>query len=332
MKDIEISKDLKDDLEKNQTLLKNAIRNHQITFAKLEHDPDNVNLHKELRKAEAEVLLIGLDQKLILEKLRAEFKAHNKSVSANTCKNGVEERKQNLTASLVRTRKQNIVLKPSPQASFSEESNEESSGYSSPDRCLPINPHDVSQSKFLSYFGLATHETYKEMQNKRVERKRRSTANPHFLYGNKGWDFLPKRKRNNYLASSFSPPNTRQAVKKRNERASPLPISENGNIEHRSSAATSLPSIPHLPSGLTIERVSPSSSPELSSCTMCKQSNGNLLVCEICQNGFHVNCHNRPLPQTPRRCPRCFSKEPVGLLMPAQLPTSQISEFNIQEN
>lgn len=51
----------------------------------------------------------------------------------------------------------------------------------------PIQPQDVSQPEFLTYFGLATHDVYKEMQNRRVERKRRSTANPQFLY-TRGWD------------------------------------------------------------------------------------------------------------------------------------------------
>ncbi|KAL3267274.1 hypothetical protein HHI36_011406 [Cryptolaemus montrouzieri] len=326
MKDIEISKDLKDSLEKNQTELKTAIRNHQNIFAKLQLNPDNIDLQKELDKAEREVITIGLEQKSILEKLRAELKVHSKSLKANTCKNGVEDRKQNLTASLVRSRKQNIVLKPSPQASFSEESNEDSSVASSPERTLPIEPHEVTQAKFLAYFGLGTHDTYREMQNRRVERKRRSTANPHFLYGNKGWDFIPKRKRNNYLASSFSPPNTRQAVKKRNERISPpSSLIENVSQEQKTSISLPVPAIPNLPSELTIERVSPTSSPDLSSCTICKQTSGNLLVCEVCQNGFHVTCHNRPLPQTPRRCPHCFTKLPIGLLMPAQVSPSQIS-------
>lgn len=76
--------------------------------------------------------------------------------------------------------------------SLSDESGEQVSDYTSPDNNLlnPLKPQDVSQAEFLSYFSLATHEVYKEMQNKRAERKRRSTANPHFLYGNKEWGFF----------------------------------------------------------------------------------------------------------------------------------------------
>lgn len=74
--------------------------------------------------------------------------------------------------------------------SASDDSGELNSGHSSPEPLShPVVPQDVSQPIFLQYFCLATHEVYKEMQNKRVERKRRSTANPQFLYGNRGWDF-----------------------------------------------------------------------------------------------------------------------------------------------
>lgn len=74
--------------------------------------------------------------------------------------------------------------------SGSDDSGEPLSGHSSPEPSVyPVNPYDISQAQFLQYFGLVTHEVFKEMQNKRVERKRRSTANPHFLYGSRSWDF-----------------------------------------------------------------------------------------------------------------------------------------------
>lgn len=84
------------------------------------------------------------------------------------------------------------VVRSTSTNSLSDESGEHLSDNPSPERVLlnPIEPQDVSQSEFLSYFSLATHDVYKEMQNKRAERKRRSTANPHFLYGNKEWGFF----------------------------------------------------------------------------------------------------------------------------------------------
>lgn len=60
----------------------------------------------------------------------------------------------------------------------------------SPPQQQPTVPQDVAQPVFMGYFRLVTHEVFGEMQRKRAERKRRSTANPHFVYGNRGWDFF----------------------------------------------------------------------------------------------------------------------------------------------
>jgi hypothetical protein len=197
MKDLEISKGLKDEIEANQTQLKNAIRNHQSFVIKLKQDPDNVDLQKEINKAEQDIILVGIAQKSLLERLREEYKAHQKSLKANITKTSIEERRFNLSTALNRARKQNIVSRPTSVSvsSISDDSVEAASVHSSPEHHAynPVDPHDVTQAEFLTNFGLVTHDVYKEMQNRRVERKRRSTANPHFLYGNKGWDFPPVR-------------------------------------------------------------------------------------------------------------------------------------------
>lgn len=80
-----------------------------------------------------------------------------------------------------------ITRSTSAHSSLSEDSPNPSSPPTPEPVTNPLSPHELSQTDFLKYFGLATHETYKEMQNKRAERKRRSTANPQFLY-TKGWD------------------------------------------------------------------------------------------------------------------------------------------------
>ncbi|XP_044254211.1 PHD finger protein 21A-like isoform X1 [Tribolium madens] len=330
MKDLEISKGLKGEIETNQNQLKNAIRNHQSFVIRLKQDPDNVDLQKEINKAEQEIILVGIAQKSLLERLREEYKAHQKSLKTNITKTSIEERRFNLSTALNRARKQNIVSRPTSisVSSISDDSVEAASVNSSPEHHTynPVDPHEITQPEFLNNFGLVTHDVYKEMQNKRVERKRRSTANPHFLYGNKGWDFQPKRKRNSYLYSSISPPNTRQAVRKKNERVSPPPT--NGN------AKLPFPQIPNLPSGLTIERVSPSSSsPDSKTCVTCRQP-GLLTTCESCTNGFHVRCHNRPLAQSPRQCPRCINKEvrTVGSLnVPSGMSVSYVTPSEVAE-
>nr|XP_023022333.1 PHD finger protein 21A-like isoform X1 [Leptinotarsa decemlineata] len=341
MNGMEVSKELKCDIELNQTQLKAAICNHQNFLAKLELDPYNVELRTEVGKAESEIISTGLAQKTLLERLRDEYKAYQKSIKTNFIKHGIEERRFNLTNALNRARKQNIVVRSASATSSSEDSNEILSAQCSPEsQARPLEPQDVSQAEFLHYFGLGSHEVYKEMQNKRAERKRRSTANPQFLYGNKGWDFLThnKRKRNAFLISPISPPHTRQSVKKRQERNSP-PLTGTTSTQKSEQIAnkavfSSFPSIPNLPSGLIIERVSPgSSSPDSKTCTVCKQS-GNLSTCEVCTNGFHISCHNRPLTHTPRQCPKCLTKETrtIGSLnVPSGMSVSYVTPTEVSE-
>ncbi|CAG9820141.1 unnamed protein product [Phaedon cochleariae] len=192
MNGMEVTKELKCDIELNQTQLKAAICNHQNTLAKLELDSSNADLQKEVNRVEEEIITIGLEQKNLLERLRDEYKAYQKSLKTNLIKNGLEERRFNLTNALNRARKQTIVVRSGSATSYSDDSTDNVSLHSSPEHhhACPVDPRDVPQTDFLNYFCLATHDQYKEMQNKRAERKRRSTANPQFLYGNKGWDFL----------------------------------------------------------------------------------------------------------------------------------------------
>ncbi|XP_049825967.1 PHD finger protein 21A isoform X2 [Aethina tumida] len=366
MKDLEISKELKCNIESNQNQLKNAIFNHQIILQKIKDGSEpTADQQTELIKAEEEIILIGLQQKSLLQLLRDEFKSNQKLQKSSPVKNGNDDKKANL---LNRNRKQNI----SPSATnddASEDSVDNASIESSTmDReKRPLSPHDMSQTEFLSYFNLCTHDVYREMQSRRVERKRRSTANPHFLYGGRGYEYTStgKRKRNAYLVSGMSPPQTRQSTKRRSaaEKASPPqpskqsapwpPAHKDKETAAASGAAVaaelkngtengttittvypSFPAIPNLPSGLIIERVSPGSpSPDSKTCIKCKQP-GALTVCEVCANGFHVSCHNRPLTQTPRQCPRCITREvrTVGsLTVPSGMTVSCIHPSDVTE-
>lgn len=76
--------------------------------------------------------------------------------------------------------------------------------------------------------------------------------------------------------SSISPPNTRQSVKNKNkvERIHSPPSNGgiNNGVDVAKKTVTPFPTIPNLPSGLTIERVSPSrSTPDSKICIVCKQ-------------------------------------------------------------
>ncbi|XP_012227676.1 uncharacterized protein [Linepithema humile] len=69
------------------------------------------------------------------------------------------------------------------------------------------------QQNFLYTIGLITKSKCIELQNKRVERKRRSTANPHFVYSM--LEQPSKRKRHSYLQSGNAP-HTRQTTARMN--------------------------------------------------------------------------------------------------------------------
>nr|CAH7729225.1 unnamed protein product [Callosobruchus chinensis] len=203
MNGLEITKQLKCSIESNQARLKSAIQNHQKCLLKLKTDPYNVDFQKEVNIAEDDIIFIGLEQKSLLERLRDEYKAFQKLQKNQIVKNGIEERRFNLTNALNRARKQNMTgsFSDDSQGGADQNCSPHSSSSSPEHRPTPradsalhrseaTVPRDLAQSEFLSYFCLATHDLYREMQNRRAERKRRSTANPHFLYGNKGWDFL----------------------------------------------------------------------------------------------------------------------------------------------
>lgn len=62
-----------------------------------------------------------------------------------------------------------------------ENSNEKSEKEESEKEC---KSESMEKINFLNALGLITTATCSELQNKRAERKRRSTANPHFVYSN----------------------------------------------------------------------------------------------------------------------------------------------------
>ncbi|XP_018326931.1 PHD finger protein 21A [Agrilus planipennis] len=329
MIDLPISKELKDEIQVNQNLLKNAIRNHQTLIYKLQEEPENVEIQKRIQCLQQEIVTVGLEQKGIIERIRKELKSYEKNIQENNVTAALEEKRNNLTNALGRARKQTINVRPVSAASFSgSDDSSELPVYRSlsPEVVFnPLKPQDLGQNKFLHYYGLCTHEIYKELVNKRAERKRRSTANPQFLYGGKGWDsssdFL------NVIVLSLSPPNTRQAVKNRNKLERSLSSPGRGDsppdspIETSKKLPPSFPSIPNLPSGLTIERVNPNrSSPEEKHCIVCRSS-GNLSTCETCTGFFHISCHNRPLVQTPRQCPRCITNKDVRTVGSLNVPS-----------
>ncbi|XP_033302150.1 uncharacterized protein LOC117206700 [Bombus bifarius] len=102
------------------------------------------------------------------------------------------------------------------EVSMDENSNEKSEKEESEERKL----ESTEKINFLNALGLITTKMCAELQNKRAERKRRSTANPQFVYSS--LEVPTKRKRHSYLQSG-NVPQTRQTTARMNG-PSPPPV------------------------------------------------------------------------------------------------------------
>ncbi|XP_034059016.1 PHD finger protein 21A-like isoform X2 [Gymnodraco acuticeps] len=157
-----------------------------------------------------------------------------------------------------------------------------------------VKPGGGSEQKlvklaFMVSLGLVTHDHLEEIQSKRQERKRRTTANP--VYS--GAVFEPERKKSavSYLNSPLH-----QGTRKRGR-----PPKFSGVPERPPPASPSSPvRPPPLPSpgdGDIHEDF----------CTVCRRS-GQLLMCDTCSRVFHLDCLDPPLKTIPKGmwiCPKC---------------------------
>ncbi|KAJ8679310.1 hypothetical protein QAD02_015097 [Eretmocerus hayati] len=98
----------------------------------------------------------------------------------------------------------------------------------------PNKAVERDQTSFLGRLNLITNDQLAELQKKRSERKRRSTASSHFVYTN--WEQPQKRKKHAYLQSLGSAPQTRQTTAKLN---GPSPPPEKSNASSRSTSSLS---------------------------------------------------------------------------------------------
>ncbi|KAF4094414.1 hypothetical protein AMELA_G00014860 [Ameiurus melas] len=170
---------------------------------------------------------------------------------------------------------------------------------------------------FMLSLGLVTHDYLEEIQSKRQERKRRTTANP--VYS--GAVFEPERKKStvSYLNSA------NQECSKRGRPPKPSSVVERGISPL---TPTSLhpacvgPHFPIFPQSLS-SHPSPSS-PRLSLssvgdgdihdafCVVCRRS-GQLLMCDACLCVYHQDCLAPTLHIVPRGmwiCPSCKKQIP----------------------
>ncbi|XP_068947610.1 PHD finger protein 21A isoform X3 [Petaurus breviceps papuanus] len=193
-----------------------------------------------------------------------------------------------------------------------EEKQAESRTITPPAAPKPKREENPQKLAFMVSLGLVTHDHLEEIQSKRQERKRRTTANP--VYS--GAVFEPERKKSavTYLNSTMHP-----GTRKRGR-----PPKYNAVLGFGALTPASPPSShPDSPENEKTETtftfpapVQPVSLPSPTStdgdihedfCSVCRKS-GQLLMCDTCSRVYHLDCLDPPLKTIPKGmwiCPKC---------------------------
>ncbi|XP_035391309.1 PHD finger protein 21A [Electrophorus electricus] len=175
------------------------------------------------------------------------------------------------------------------------------------------NPQKLA---FMVSLGLVTHDHLEEIQSRRQERKRRTTANP--VYS--GAVFEPERKKS---AVTYLNTPLHQGTRKRGrppKYSSSAAGPELGchpllspSSSHPASPAAERPEIGGFPLPVhphPLPQPSPSSGDgdiHEDFCTVCRRS-GQLLMCDTCSRVYHLDCLDPPLKNIPKGmwiCPKC---------------------------
>uniref|UniRef100_A0A8C7WL25 PHD-type domain-containing protein n=1 Tax=Oncorhynchus mykiss TaxID=8022 RepID=A0A8C7WL25_ONCMY len=174
------------------------------------------------------------------------------------------------------------------------------------------NPQKLA---FMVSLGLVTHDRLEEIQRRRQERKRRTTANP--VYS--GAVFEPERKKS---AVTYLNTPLHQGTRKRGRPPKYSSVPKLGSHTPTSPSscltASSAPEWPntggsfpfHVHPHHTLPLPSPSSGDgdiHEDFCTVCRRS-GQLLMCDTCSRVYHLDCLDPPLKTIPKGmwiCPKC---------------------------
>ncbi|XP_053576270.1 PHD finger protein 21A [Bombina bombina] len=185
----------------------------------------------------------------------------------------------------------------------------------SPTTPKPKREENPQKLAFMVSLGLVTHDHLEEIQSKRQERKRRTTANP--VYS--GAVFEPERKKSavTYLNSTM-PPGTRKRGRppKYNtvlalgalppsspQSSQPDPLESEKTQTTYSFPASFLPV--SLPSPFSTD-----ADIHEDFCSVCRKS-GQLLMCDTCSRVYHLDCLEPPLKSIPKGmwiCPKCHDQ------------------------
>ncbi|MCI4382017.1 hypothetical protein PGIGA_G00258770 [Pangasianodon gigas] len=186
----------------------------------------------------------------------------------------------------------------------------------------PLSPPKVKREDnpqklaFMVSLGLVTHDHLEEIQSRRQERKRRTTANP--VYS--GAVFEPERKKS---AVTYLNTPLHQGTRKRG-RPPKYSSSASGpelgchpllspSSSHPASPAAERPELGGFPLPVhphSLPQPSPSSGDgdiHEDFCTVCRRS-GQLLMCDTCSRVYHLDCLDPPLKNIPKGmwiCPKC---------------------------
>ncbi|XP_022252592.1 uncharacterized protein LOC106468552, partial [Limulus polyphemus] len=162
----------------------------------------------------------------------------------------------------------------------------------------PTQAEEQKKANFMAALGLVTKDALSELQNKKVERKRRTTANPQFSNA-----ALEEKRRN---AAFLNVEGKYPPYKK--SRGRPRLISsptKNGSFcvqDERTVTSAEL-----VPNGFHSPCKSAITDTHEDMCAICRQQ-GELLMCDTCNLVFHLTCLKPPLLTVPVgtwSCPQC---------------------------
>ncbi|KAL0839704.1 hypothetical protein ABMA28_016351 [Loxostege sticticalis] len=116
---MEVSNEIKEDIRKTQSDLKNAIRVHQVWVARLQDDENNIHLKTKVKEAEKEIIAIGQTQKLVVDRLRRELELYQQRLKARNKQINIENDNRYVAQQIrdhqiqFRNRNRSSLLKPS---------------------------------------------------------------------------------------------------------------------------------------------------------------------------------------------------------------------------